>query len=38
MKMYDIIVKQGFVEIVGLYLQHLFIQKPCNNNFESCWL
>ena len=32
-----VIVKQGFVVIVAS-LQHLFISKPCNNDFESCWL
>ena len=32
-----VIVKQGFAGIV-VSLQHLFIPKPCNNDFESCWL
>ena len=32
-----VIVKQGFTVIVAS-LQHLFIPKPCNNDFESCWL
>ena len=32
-----VIVNQGFAVIVAS-LQHLFIPKPCNNNFESCWL
>ena len=32
-----VIVKQGFTVIVTS-LQHLFVPKPCNNDFESCWL
>ena len=32
-----VIVKQGFAVIVTS-LQHLFVPKPCNNDFESCWL
>ena len=32
-----VIVKQGFAVIVAS-LQHLFIQKPCKNDFEKCWL
>ena len=32
-----VIVKQGFAVIVAS-LEHLFIPKPCNNDFKSCWL
>ena len=34
--MHAIIVKRGFV-ISFILLQHLFIQKPCNIDFGSCW-
>ena len=36
--MYVLYYSQTWFRDNSCILLHLFIQKPCNNDFESCWL